>query len=132
MKVGIDFHGVIDDNPEFFSELSKLFVNNGHEVHIITGEKDTPAFRKKLSDLSIEYTHLFSIVTYHSFLGTEIWYKMNNPYMEESTWDRSKADYCAREKIDLHVDDSEKYFKYFTTPYVLYTKGLRKKVLNLI
>jgi len=37
MKVGLDIHGVVDVRPEFFSELSKLLVSNGHEVHIITG-----------------------------------------------------------------------------------------------
>jgi hypothetical protein len=39
LKIGLDIHGICDANPEFFSELSRLFVNAEHEVHIITGRR---------------------------------------------------------------------------------------------
>ena len=37
MKIGLDFHGVINTSPEFFGLISKLLLDAGHEVHIITG-----------------------------------------------------------------------------------------------
>jgi hypothetical protein len=35
-------------------------------------------------------------------------------------WDTIKAGYCRSNKIDLHIDDTEVYSKYFTTPFLLY------------
>ena len=52
MKIGFDFHGVIDSLP-FLFQLSQLLVCDGHEVHIITGEKDSEEFRDTLESLDI-------------------------------------------------------------------------------
>lgn len=124
MKLGLDYHGVLDHKPQLFSELTNLLVSSGCEVHIITGEMDTPKLRQSLEALGIHYTHVFSISSYHKSIGTNMWFKdPDNPFIDQETWDKTKAEYCQRESIDLHIDDSRKYGKYFTTPFLLYRKG---------
>jgi hypothetical protein len=104
--------------------LTELLILAGHEVYVITGSEDTPLFRKKLKDLKIQYTEVFSITSYHKFIGTKIKLdKKGNPWMSRKIWDKTKAWYCKKKKINLHIDDSEIYGKYFTTPYLLFTRG---------
>ena len=123
LKIGLDFHGVIDKYPEKFSALTVKMINQGMEVHIITGHEDTSAFRKKLNEMGIFYTHLFSIVSYHKFIGTEMKYdKKGNPWISPEAWDRTKANYCEIEKIDLIIDDSDVYGKYFESIKTIYLK----------
>lgn len=118
MKIGLDFHGVIDADPELFSSVSRRLTKDGHEIHILTGEEDTPELRGKLKDFKIHYTHLLSITTYHKSIGTKVTYdKDGRPWMDDETWDRTKGDYCRKYNIDFHVDDSDTYGKYFTTSY---------------
>lgn len=125
MKIGLDFHSVIDTAPQFFSVITNLLIRNGHEVHIITGEEDTPEFRKHLCELGIAYTHFFSIVTHNKKQGTEVTYDKNgHPWIDEHTWNTSKAKYCREHKIDIHFDDSEEYCKHFGTPYVVFKRVL--------
>lgn len=117
-KIGIDIHGTIDANPEFFSTLIKRLRKEAKaEIHIATGIRAKPA-AKKLYQLGIEYDCLFSITDYHESIGTKIVYdEKGNPWIEDEIWDRTKADYCKREGIHLHIDDSPVYGRYFTTPY---------------
>ncbi len=126
MKFGIDIHGVITDNPKFFAEFTACLLAAGHEIHIITGprfSKVEPILRKH----KIKYTHFFSIVEHEEKKGkVDIkWDKKGDPFMDFNVWDRSKANYCKRHKIDLHIDDSQKYAEYFKTPYARYAS--RKK-----
>ena len=127
MKLGLDLHGVCDKEPRTFSVLTELLVRSGHEVHILTGEEDTPLLRSKLKLLRIHYTHLFSISSYHKGLGTEMWKdKDNGPWMDHEIWNVTKAWYCNKNKIDLHIDDSEIYGEHFKTPYLFFThKGAK-------
>lgn len=121
MKIGLDMHGVLDDAAAFFALITPLLIAAGHEVHIITGSEDRPELREKLQSLGIQYTHLFSIVSYHKSIGTEVWYKgKNDPWMDKDVWDKTKALYCAREGIDIHLDDSAEYGKHFVTPFFLF------------
>jgi hypothetical protein len=125
MKLGFDFHGVLDKEPRTFSILTELLVKSGHEVHVITGEEDAPLLREKLKALRIHYTHLFSIASYHKSTGTKMWRdEKNTPWMDKEIWDVTKAWYCNKNKIDLHIDDSVSYGKHFKTPYLLFTKEL--------
>ena len=122
MKIGLDFHGVITAIPMFFAMLTKMLVDNDHEVHILTGQKDCEKIRKQLEDYSIKYTHFFSITTYHEGIGTKVTYdKKGNPWMDDEIWDRTKGDYCRENRIDFHFDDSDTYGKYFTTVYIKIT-----------
>lgn len=118
MKIGLDIHGVCDTSPEFFKVLTKLFVDAGHEVHILTGRRVSDGAIKEIEDLNISYTHFFSIADYHESSGTEMSNDNNgNPWMDDETWDRTKGDYCKRNNIDFCLDDTERYGKYFETPF---------------
>jgi len=136
IKIGIDIHGVSDADKDFFSELTKLLVENGNEVHILTGSEHTPEFENHLKDdLKLHWTHFFSISSYHLESGTQVSYINGNPYMEEEAWNRTKAEYCKKHGIQLHLDDSGIYGKFFTTPYGKYYSNqqpVRKKKIAII
>ncbi len=118
MKIGLDIHGVCDTSPEFFKVLTKLFVDAGHEVHILTGRRVSDGAIKEIEDLNISYTHFFSIADYHESSGTKMSNDNNgNPWMDDETWDRTKGDYCKRNNIDFCLDDTERYGRYFETPF---------------
>jgi hypothetical protein len=120
LKLGLDIHGVIDADPVYFSNLTKVLVQAGWEIHIITG----PTKEKTIPELlkwDIAYTHFFSIFDYHREIGTQIWFDdKNNPWMERETWDKTKGDYCNKNKITLHIDDTSRYGKYFKTHFALF------------
>ena len=121
MKVGLDYHGVIDQHFEFFSTISDLLVHAGHEVHIITGLSlldfvDTPAFR-------MHYNEIYSITDY--LLNSGLKYRMDEhgrPIFAKKYWDKAKADYCKKNKIDIMIDDTKRYAKHFKTPFFLFNK----------
>jgi hypothetical protein len=120
LRIGLDIHGICDANPEFFSELSRLFVSAGHEVHIITGRRVSDGAIKEVEELGLYYTHFFSISDYHVEIGTKVWEDdEGNPWLEGDLWDRTKGDYCAKHQIDFHIDDTKRYGDYFKTPFML-------------
>jgi len=125
MKIGIDIHGVVNKHQKFFSEMTKLFIDAGHEIHVLTGASINPATKygrktiKEIEDLNIKYTHIFSIIDYHAKIGTEIVYAdSENPWIDGELWNRSKGDYCREHKIDIMFDDTKGYAEFFTTPFV--------------
>lgn len=124
IKIGIDVHGVLDDHQGFFKTLCHLLVDNGHEVHIITGAAHKDII-KDLERLDIPYTHLFSITDHHVTNGVDVtWDEKGEPHLDAYLWDKTKAEYCMREKIDLHFDDSDIYNYFFKTPYArFYSKN---------
>lgn len=118
IKLGIDVHGVLDTAPHFFAMLSRLLVENGHEVHILTGAEKTEELETFLREtLGLSWTHFFSVTSFHKEAGTEITYIYGNPYMDNQIWNQAKSKYCSENDIQLHIDDSDIYGKYFTTPY---------------
>jgi len=122
MKIGIDFHGVIDKNPEFYSLISKCLINSNHEVHIITGRENDEKLRNELSIAGIVYHTIFSITSTYKDLDWVEFRRDNigDPWMKQGTWDKAKAKYCEEYDIDCHIDDSEVYGQYFTgrTKYI--------------
>lgn len=121
MKIGLDIHGVIDTNPILFSKLSKKVIEDGGEVHIITGTMLNPFKIENLKRLDIRWTHLFSISDYHKALGTPMTFSdKDNPWIDNNLWDRTKAEYCKENSINFHIDDTNRYGEYFSTPFGLY------------
>ena|ERR1035437_1038883 len=118
LKFSFDIHGVIDHYPEMFAELSRIIVEAGHSMYICTGKHLKDGVEKELKDCGITYTHLFSIADYHKEKGTAIRYdEKETPWIDDEMWNRTKGDFCEREQIDFHLDDSAVYGKYFTTPF---------------
>ena len=126
MKIGLDLHGVSDAYPEFFSTLSKLFVDAGHEVHIMTGELVTDALHEQLEKCNVQYTHLFSILQYHTDKGTTIREdEQGNKWIDDDIWNKAKGDYARQHGLDIVLDDTEVYSEHFTTPFI-YCKAFNK------
>lgn len=131
MKIGLDIHGVIDSDPAFFSDFTKSMHSIGNEVHIITGEADTPALRKRLVKWKIKYDELFSITTTLLKLDYKVWYdRKGDPWFDNEIWNSAKGNYCSIKEIDLHFDDSPEYFEHFETPFVFFTKKKYPKAVK--
>lgn len=131
MKISLDLHGVITDMPEALSKMTEVLIRGGAEVHIITGSPTDKAI-EELSEIGfqkdIHYTHVIGVNNFlckkgKEPLGDEL-DRYGNPLFSEIDWDTAKAQYCRENEIDLHLDDSDIYDKYFTTPYArIYTKN---------
>lgn len=113
MKIGIDYHNVITANPEYWSKFTKDMKKLKHKIYIITGMSLDSDLMQKLEEFDIQYDRLFSITDYHFANQTDMVFDVGLPYMDDEKWDRTKADYCKKEKIDVHYDDSNIYGKYF-------------------
>lgn len=126
LKIGLDFHGVIDSNPTFFSSLSNMIVKDGGEVHIITGGSWSDSFEEQLSNFGIAWTHKFSVYDHLVDIDTPTVGEYQFPDGEvqkrfvDGHWDRVKADYCKENKISLHFDDTLIYNDFFETPFCRY------------
>lgn len=120
MKIGIDIHNCIDKYPEHFSFLTKSLIENGCEVHIITGSSWTEDIIKYLVGFNIFWSHHFSITDYLLEKGEVVsWKDSDNPFFSDDIWNQAKAEYCEKNNIDMHFDDSDVYGKYFkTTKYI--------------
>lgn len=119
LKIGLDIHNTIDAKPKFFAIFSQRLVEQGHLVFVITGSQKTPQIEKQLKDLGIRYTHFFSVADHLLLQGKEVFWKdKDNPFFCDEDWNCVKANYCAEQKIDLMIDDSDEYGKFFTTLYM--------------
>lgn len=118
-KIGIDFHGVISAMPEEFALFCKAIRQKGIKVYIISGgpKKDVEAYLQKYH---IEYDVVWAILDDCAMQGMATFYDDGTFQVPTDIWNKAKAEYCALEKIDFHVDDSNIYGKYFVTPYCKY------------
>lgn len=126
MKLGLDIHGVIDSNPESFAFMSQSVITAGGEVHIITGGSWTQDLENQIKEYGIKWTSHFSVYDYLLDSGIDSIGTIQFPdgtiqkKFDYHLWDTIKAGYCKSNNIDLHIDDTEVYSKYFTTPFLLY------------
>lgn len=125
LKIGLDIHGVISKNPEFFRIITKLLVDAGHEVHIITGGS-LKATELELKIYGVHYTHFFSVYDHLISNGYRTEGEVRFPdgtiqkKFIDGVWDRVKGEYCSKMGIDMHIDDTDNYQKFFKTPFCLY------------
>jgi len=138
IKLGLDVHGVIDTDPEFFSALSKTMVERGHGVYIVTGREDCEELTEEIAiKYKVSYNTLLSITTYQKEIGTPVSYlddRKSQPIMNPSIWNPTKAALCATAGIDIMIDDSLIYGKYFQdikTQYITYTPQMKKFLRTL-
>ena len=119
MNLGLDIHGVLDHHPKKYIELA-MCVRAGapaNKVYVITGPSKDKA-RQELLALSnglIFWDEIHSISDYIR--------ENNVPFTEDERghlwtlttddWDKVKGTICKQLKIDLHIDDSPNYEKYF-------------------
>jgi hypothetical protein len=136
-KLGLDVHGVIDSMPDIFSFLSQAIINNGGEVHIVTGCRWDKNLEKQLTDFGIKWTHKFSVYDYLKESDAEIIGKVQFPdgtiqkKFKNEDWDSVKAKYCKENGIDLHIDDTLIYNDFFSTPFArLWSHNGKPKYTN--
>jgi len=118
LKVGFDFHGVLDTHDKL-AQLTHILFNNGHEVYVLTGARNNPDLAKRLDSLGVYYSYVFSIPDYLEQQGHQPSTTERQPYPTE-LWDHAKAEYAQRVGLDFVIDDSNSYGRYFpkNIPYL--------------
>ena len=121
MQIGLDIHGVIDKFPEQFRELSKMWDEQGHRIHIVTGQEWDIAL-PQVHEAGIVFHEHYSIVDRHQLLSTEMYERTDKEgwWMNDMDWNSSKGNYAMANGLDIHFDDSFIYGEYFPlfTTYV--------------
>jgi hypothetical protein len=114
MKVGLDIHGVIDRDYDMFSDMAASWIAKGHEVHIVTGQPKVECYD---SVKNVPHTHFFSIVDHHESIGTPLYTRSDKTgwWMDWNLWIPTKGKYAEEVGLDLHIDDTLEYGKYFPT-----------------
>jgi len=118
IKIGIDFHGVFDAKPQYFSMFCKDAIKQGWEIHIISGGPEEK-IREYLKRYDAPYTKVYTILGEAQQLGI-VKYQNNSFHIDDAFWDEAKAKYCKKNKVSLHIDNSPEYGKYFSTEFCLY------------
>ncbi len=119
LKIGLDFHGVITGRPEYFAAFSQEARRRGHEIHIITGGPYEEV-RRQLEEWKIWYSRLFAIYDYYDAKGAVSRFENGEYKVPDMLWDTAKAEYCSHNGINIHIDDSSRYVRWFLTPYCHY------------
>lgn len=133
LKIGLDIHGVIDRQPELFSYITQNLKRDNHEIHILTGSHINDSIIDELKSYGVVWDVLFSISDYHKEKGTKMWYDENkNPWINDKDWDVTKGIYCKENKIDLCLDDTERYGKYFETKFLYINLRNTKSPIKII
>ena len=128
-KIGIDYHGVITANPNFFKEFNRYAINNNCLIYIISGGHKRD-IKKYLDEKEIMYSEIWSTVDYYDHKN-QVEYKDDGTFkVDDTLWDSAKAWYCKQNNINIHIDDSVVYGKYFTTPFCLYNIMDKKCFIN--
>ncbi len=122
IKIGLDFHGVITDNPVYFREFCRQAQTLGWEIHIITGGPRAKV-AAMLKEWKISYTKLFAIFDFYKRRGLAEIYEDGDFKIEKRLWDTAKSRYCRKHHISLQIDDSRVYERAFQTPYCYYDAG---------
>lgn len=118
-KIGIDFHGVINTRPLFFRLFCQTALNKNMDVYIISGGP-YETINTYLKQYKIPYTKLWCIYDYYEKKGQITYFADGSFRVADELWNKAKAEYCRRENICVHIDDSTIYGQTFATPYCLY------------
>jgi len=129
-KIGMDLHGVLDKDSAFLCPLLRKVVEEGHEVHLMTGSVFSEEFKESILakyDLreGDTYTHTFSITQHLMDTGIPVsWDARGYPFAEALNWDMAKGEYALLQGIDVLFDDSPTYCRYMPEScwYVTYSK----------
>lgn len=127
IKISIDYHGVLTENPLFFKKFNTMAIGCGYEIYIVSGghQKDIEEF---VDTHQIPYTRIWSVVDHFERLKLVQYYPDGSFYVSDKLWNKAKAEYCLKNQISCHIDDSWLYGKYFDTPFCLYN-GRKKNCL---
>lgn len=125
IKIGLDFHGVITSHPQYFSKFCSQAIEKGYEIHIITGGPQK-VVEDYLHQNNIPYTTIFAVLDFYDAQGQVKYFENGEFKIPEELWDSAKAEYSQKQQINIHIDDSKQYAKWFTTPYCFYDAKAQK------
>ena len=121
LRIGIDFHGVISENPTYFRDFSAVAYERGHTIYVISG--GPYSVEKSFLDFwGIKYTEIFSMLDYFARRGQVEYFANGNFKVPDCLWDEIKGKFCRDNEIDIHIDDTLQYGKNFSTPFCWYDK----------
>ena len=129
LKIGLDFHGVINTHPSYFKDFTQAATSRGHEIYIITGG---PADKIAcfLRGWGICYQDLFAILDYYTARGEVTFFQDGSFHVDDKLWNTAKARFCKKYDIDIHIDDSKIYGQSFSTPYCCYNSQRNECTVN--
>lgn len=130
MKIGIDLHGVIDNDPMLFKKLLTILCLQDREVYIVSG----PPKEEILAELNalgfeeeLHYKEIHSIVDFLKESGVEMWQDERGRWWSNNEdWLSSKAKICDGLSLEYMLDDKEMYrpaFDNIKTKFILYYRG---------
>lgn len=128
-KIGLDFHGVINTNPDFFREFCALLKKQKAEIHIISGGPHE-IIGEFLKLHKIKYDKIWCIYDYFNARDEVKIFPDGSFHVDDYKWNAAKGEYCSEYGINLQIDDSRIYGEYFQTPYCLYDEKHRSGILN--
>ena len=129
LKIGLDYHGVIDNNINYFSVFCRKAKRRGHDIYVITGGPKV-SVSQKLNAINMPYDMCFAISDYYIALHKIEQNSKGKVVIPDNLWNMAKADFCRRSKINIHIDDSVKYINWFSTPYCYYNKNTNKGYIS--
>lgn len=130
LKIGLDYHGLIDINVAFFSRFCTNAKVRGHSVYIITGGPKVMA-EHDLAKNNIKHDFVYAISDHYQALK-DIDQSINGKlYIPDNLWNRAKAEFCRKNQINIHIDDNMEYLRSFSTPYCYYNKSEHKGIISL-
>jgi len=135
VRIGFDFHGVLEKYPNVFKPLIQLLDAIGAEVCVVSG----PTLDEIDGELT-KYGYNDGIASIHSVID---FLKQNNVktwqdekgtwWAADEDWWSSKAKMCKENDIDIMIDDSEKYAPYFDsvkTEFIMFKDCNFKEMLT--
>ncbi len=115
-RIGLDFHGVITASPVFLAAQAKKLMDDGHEVHIMTGSRYDEGTDAMLGEYGftrgVHYSHYFSITDHLISTGEEVSFRHGMPYADTLLWNSAKGEYAILNHIECLWDDSPAYGRY--------------------
>ena len=134
MIIGIDLHGVIDDDVEWFSSyMSSLMMECGKwkepvfTVCVISGpprEDILKELAKHKFHIGLCFDEVYSVVDHLKEKGAEMWQDDRGRWWtHDKEWWKAKAEICEKHKVDIMIDDKKEWalhFKNIKTKFLLY------------
>ena len=125
MKIGIDYHGVINSNPEFFKKFADSALKENHRIIILSGSS-ADEVETYLTTYQIPFSEIYSLLDDFKRRGLVQFYEDGSFFVNNDIWNKAKAKYCLEHKVDVHIDDSMLYGAYFQTPFCLYALSSKR------
>lgn len=120
MRIGIDFHGVLDDETEGWVTFCWLAKESEHEVYLISGPS-VDGITRRLESIGVDpemFTGIYSVVDHLKAKGSPMWEKpvgSGHWWADDKAWWSAKGEIAEMLSLDLMIDDSAQYGEFMPT-----------------